>query len=170
MIEEGSSRRKKLKYILIIAILIIIIGIFSVYTHFNNSLNSALKRSLETFNLISVSSTPITDGVELNITYILRNPTEFPIIVETIIISFAVDDVDIGGINISPNKTILASESSYLHFFPSVKDTRALNSLKNDSFKLSITEGSSMSGSTAYLFFHAHSTKSIVYSEIIHNS
>ena len=169
MIQEGDDGRKKLKYAVIAAILIIVIGIFSVYTYFNNSLNSALKRSLETFDLISVSSTPITDGVELNITYILRNPTEFPIILETIITSFTIDDIDIGGINISPNKTIPASESSYFHFFPIVKDARVLNSLENETFKLSITEGSSMSGSTAYLFFHAHSTKSIVYSEIIHN-
>lgn len=155
---------------MITVILITIIGTFSTYTYFTNSLNSALKKSLETFNLTSVSGTPITEGVELNITYILQNPTEFPVIVETIIISFAIDNIDIGGVNIAPNKTVSASESSYFYFIRFVTDETVLNSLQNETYKLSVTEGSWISGSTGFLLFQVHATKSIASSEIIHNT
>lgn len=171
MIEESNSKKKKLSYIIIILISIISIGTITTYTYFTNSLNSALKRSLETFNLVSVSSTPLTEGVELNITYILQNPTAFPITIKTIAISFAIDNIDIGGKNIDDvNNTVSARESSYFYFFRHVTDETVLRSFQNVTYKLSVAEGSWISGSTKFLLLQAHATKSIASSEIINNT
>jgi LEA14-like dessication related protein len=169
MIEENNNKKKKLRYLIIILVLIGIVTI-STYTYFTNSLNSALKRALKTFELASINSTPLTEGVELNIAFILQNPTAYSITIDTIAISFEIDNIDIGGKDINPNSTISARGSSYFYFIRHVTDGTVLKSLENETYKFSVTEGSWISGSTKFLIIQTHATKSIVGSEIIQNA
>jgi len=168
--EKENEKGKKLRYTAIAIILIAILTFISIYTYVSNSINSALTASLETFSFESAIATPTVEGAELNITFILTNPTEFPIIIDTIIISFSIDNVDIGGPpSINPNETVLAGKHNYFFFYNRVIKENVLNSLQNETYKLSVTEGSWIRGSASYLFFQTHITKPIAFSTIVQN-
>lgn len=169
--EKKNEKRKKLRYIAIAVILIVTIVSISIYTYVSNSVNSALMVSLETFSFESANVTPMVEGVELNITFILTNPTEFSIIVNTISIAFSIDNVDIGGVSINPNETVLAGKHNYFYFYNHVEkeEEDVLNSLQNETYKLSVTGGSWIRGSASFLFFQTHVAKSIAFSAIIQN-
>ena len=167
--EKENEKGKKLRYTAIAVILIAILAFLSIYTYVSNSVNSALTASLETFSFESAIATPTVEGAELNITFILTNPTEFPIIIDTIIISFSIDNVDISGVNINPNETVLAGKHNYFYFYNRVIKENVLNSLQNETYKLSVTEGSWIRGSASYLFFQTHITKPIAFSTIVRN-
>ncbi|MCK4435305.1 hypothetical protein KAU87_00680 [Candidatus Bathyarchaeota archaeon] len=167
--EKENEKGKKLRYTAIAVILIAILAFLSIYTYVSNSVSSALTASLETFSFESAIATPTVEGAELNITFILTNPTEFPIIIDTIIISFSIDNVDIRGVNINPNETVLAGKHNYFYFYNRVIKENVLNSLQNETYKLSVTEGSWIRGSASYLFFQTHITKPIAFSTIVRN-
>ena len=167
--EKGNEKGKKLRYTAIAVILIAILTFISIYTYMSNSVNSALTASLETFSFESAIATPTVEGAELNITFILTNPTEFPIIIDTIIISFSIDNVDIGGVSINPNETVLAGKHNYFYFYNRVIKENVLNSLQNETYKLSVTEGSWIRGSASHLFFQTYVDKPIAFSTIVRN-
>jgi len=167
--EKENEKGKKLRYTAIAIILIAILAFISIYTYVSNSINSALTASLETFSFESAIATPTVEGAELNITFILTNPTDFPIIIDTIIISFSIDNVDIGGVSINPNGTVLAGKHNYFYFYNRVIKENVLNSLQNETYKLSVTEGSWIRGSASYLFFQTHITKPIAFSTMVQN-
>jgi|GEM_PF-4032537 len=167
--EKENEKGKKLRYTAIAIILIAILAFISIYTYVSNSINSALTASLETFSFESAIATPTVEGAELNITFILTNPTDFPIIIDTIIISFSIDNVDIGGVSINPNETVLAGKHNYFYFYNRVIKENVLNSLQNETYKLSVTEGSWIRGSASYLFFQTHITKPIAFSTMVQN-
>lgn len=169
MRKEKNERRRKLGYIAIAAILLAIIIFISIYTYMSNSINSSTKASLETFQLTSASSIPTVEGAELNITFNLRNPTHFPIVIETISITFSIDDIDIRGVSIDLNETIAAGESRYFYFYPPVTNEHVLNSLQNETYKLRVTEGSWIGASASFLFFQAYVAQPITLSALIQN-
>ena len=169
--EKENEKGKKLRYTAIAIILIAILAFISIYTYVSNSINSALTASLETFSFESAIATPTVEGAELNITFILTNPTEFPIIIDMIIISFSINNVDIGGVSIMDayNETVLAGKHNYFYFYNRVIKENVLNSLQNETYTLSVTEGSWIRGSASYLFFQTHITKPIAFSTIVRN-
>jgi len=167
--EKGNKKGKKLRYTAIAVILIAILTFISIYTYMSNSVNSALTASLETFSFESAIATPTVEGAELNITFILTNPTEFPIIIDTIIISFSIDNVDIGGVSINPNETVLAGKHNYFYFYNRVIKENVLNSLQNETYKLRVTEGSWIRGYASHLFFQTYVDKPIAFSTIVRN-
>ena len=167
--EKGNEKGKKLRYTAIAVILIAILTFISIYTYMSNSVNSALTASLETFSFESAIATPTVEGAELNITFILTNPTEFPIVINTIIISFSIDNVDIGGVSINPNETVLAGKHNYFYFYNRVIKENVLNSLQNETYKLSVTEGSWIRGYASHLFFQTYVDKPIAFSTIVRN-
>ena len=169
MREEKNERRRKLWHTGIVITLISIIIFALIYTYMSNSVNSALMTSLETFGLESTISTPTLEGAELSITFILTNPTEFPIMINAIKAYFSIDNIDIGGLIISPNETVLAGKHNYFYFYHRVTNPTVLNSLQNATYKLSVTAGSYIRGSASYFFFQTQVTKSIVFSEIVYN-
>ncbi len=169
MREEKNERRRKLWHTGIVITLISIIIFAFIYTYMSNSVNSALMTSLETFGLESTISTPTLEGAALNITFILTNPTEFPIMINAIKAYFSIDNIDIGGVTINPNETVLAGKHNYFYFYHRVTNPTVLNSLQNATYKLSVTAGSYIRGSASYFFFQTQVTKSIVFSEIVYN-
>jgi len=168
--EKENEKGKKLRYTAIAIILIAILAFISIYTYVSNSVSSALTASLETFSFESAIATPTVEGAELNITFILMNPTEFPVVIDTIIISFSIDNVDIGGVSIkNPNETVLAGKHNYFYFINRVVKESVLNSLQNETYKLSVTKGSWIRGSASYLFFQTYVDKQIAFSTIVQN-
>lgn len=167
--EKKNEKGKKLRIIAIAIILIVTVVSISIYTYVSNSVNSALMASLETFSFESAISTPTEEGAELNITFILTNPTEFSMVIDTIIISFSIDNIDIGGVNINPNETVLAGKHNYFYFYNRVTKENVLNSLQNETYKLSVNEGSWIRGSASFLFFQTHIAEPITFSAIVQN-
>lgn len=150
----------------IVLALVTIIAVAAVYTYLNNTLAGALMQSLGTFRVVSVtypSASP--DSVTLNITFMLRNPTDFPITLERIIVSFSVDDRDIGFLDLFPAQYLPAEEKTFFHFIRSVKNENVLRSFEKPTYILWV-EGKIV-GSLNYLFVDTSSTRRLAFSQTV---
>lgn len=156
---------------LLFALIIIAVIVFAaVHTFLSNAVVSALKRSLGTLSLLSVTypaanlSSP-DPFVQLNITFTLTNPTDYHVTVEAISIAFSVDRQDIGGINVPLDEEVQAGESSIFFFVQTVNEDNVLQSLMNPTFTLS---GAGIAkGSAHYLYFRTSSTRTLGFSKTV---
>lgn len=144
MREERTSRRKKLLIVAIVAALAIVLGVAFVRTYLNNTLTTALKRSLGTLKMSSVEYY----GGELNITFVLENPTDFSITVEAISVSFYVNEKPVGVVSAPLGDDLAAGESTFFSF--SSPQWQSMNIAQNQTYRLRV-EGM-ISGSARYPF------------------
>lgn len=153
--ERTSRRRRTLIRIGLLSIPIAILVAAATYLYLNNALTDALFQSLGTFQIASVTYPTVEpDRVDLNITFRIENPTEYSITIERIRISFAIDNKDIGGINVSPNQTLGAGENTAIYFIHSVREDRVLNSVRSQTYILTVT--GRIRGSARYSFLQTY--------------
>lgn len=165
--KEKTGRRKKLLRVAIVLALVFVLAVAAIYIHLNNIITAALTQSLRTFKIASVTYPSVQlNPVEVNITFILKNPTDFSITVETIIISFSIDDRDIGGVTVYPTQNLPAGENTYFYFIHTVTNEDVLNSVRNSTYKLSVN--GRIGGSARYLFVQAHVGRRVVFSQKAH--
>ena len=153
------------------ALIIIAVIVFAVvHTFLSNAVASALKRSLGTLSLLSVTyptanlSSP-EPFVQINITFTLTNPTDYPVTVEAIWIDFSIDRQDIGGIDVPLDEEVQAGESTVFFFVQTVDEDNVLQSLMNPTFTLS-GEGIAK-GSARYFYFQTSSTRTLGFSKTV---
>jgi len=164
--KEKTGRRKKLLRIAMVLALVIVLAVAAIYIYLNNTLTAALMQSLRTFKMVSVTYSSVeADSVELNITFILENPTDFSITVEAIIIFFSVDERDIGGVTVSPTQNLPARENTSFYFIRYVTDEDVLDSIRNQTYKLSV-EGKIV-GYTRYLFVYKRMDRRLAFAETV---
>jgi len=157
---------------LLFASIIIAVIVFAViHTFLSNAVTSALKRSLGTLSLLSVTY-PVANlsspepFVEINITFTLTNPTDYSVTVETISITFSVDRQEIGRTYDLPlDEEVQAGESAVFFFVQTVKEDNVLQSLMNPTFTLS-GDGTA-EGSTHYFYFRTSSTRIVAFSKTV---
>lgn len=158
--QEADGRRKKLTWVILTLTLIIVVALAALYVNFSNVLNNALQRSLSRFSMDSVAYPMVNlDAVDINITFILENPSDLTITVEVILLSFWVDDEDIGTVSVMPHQEAPPGEASYFYFVRHVTDITVLESFQNPNYELRI-EGR-ISGSARYFFIEATLEKSV---------
>ncbi len=164
MKKRKSDRRRTLRYVILVLALAAILAVAAIYINFNSTLVAALGNSLNTFRLTEVTYPTVEpDSIDLNISFILRNPSDFAVTVESIIIYFSVDDRDIGGVSISPGQDIPAGESSFFYFIRHVTDDPVLNSVRNQTYRLGV-EGR-IDVSARFFFVQSVRDRRLVFSE-----
>jgi hypothetical protein len=142
----------------------------AAHTFLSNAVASALRRSLGTITLQSATFPAInlsspTPSVEINITIILTNPSDYPITIDKINLAFSVDQQYIGGLNIPLGEDVQAGESTTFFFIQILDDNNTLQRLKNPTFILS-GEGSA-TGSAHFLYFQTSSTRTLAFSQTV---
>ncbi len=172
LLKSRTTRRKRMWRLLFASIIIAVIVFAVIHTFLSNAVTSALKRSLGTLSLLSVTypaanlSSP-EPFVEINITFTLTNPTDYSVTVETISITFSVDRQDIGGINddLLLDEEVQAGESAVFFFVQTVKEDNVLQSLMNPTFTLS--GDGVVKGSTHFFYFRTSSTRIVAFSKTV---
>lgn len=163
---EKADRRKKLLRVLVVLVLIIVIAIAAIYTHLNNAFTVALMESLSTFEVTRVEYPSIQpDSIQLNITFTLKNPTDFPISIEAIIISLYIDEKHIIGVNLPLNENLPAGEDTFFYSIHDVTSNDVLSSIRSQTYTLRV-EGEIV-GSTSYLFVQTHVRKGLAFSNVV---
>ena len=158
--EEEKTRRRKLVRIILALIIVIALITVTLQIYLGNALNASLIRSLNTFELSSVTYPSIQPSeVELNITFLMRNPTDFTMSVESIDISFSVNNIDIGGINVDTTQKLLPGDSTFFYALHNVNDANVLNSLRDETYSLKVA--GTISGHSSYLFFNSHQRRQV---------
>jgi len=164
--EKKADRRKKLSRIMVVLALIIIIAVAAIYTHLNNTFTVALMESLSTFEVTEVEYPSIQpDSIQLNITFILKNPTDFPISIETIIISLNINEKYIIGVNLPLNENLSAGEAIFFYSIRDVTGNDVLSSIRSQTYTLRV-EGEIV-GSISYLFVQTHVRKGLAFSKVV---
>ena len=153
-----ETNRRKLKRIFLVTGLALFILIAVNYLHLNNTLGTALRQTLRTFDMVEVTyPSTSTEIVYLNITFIINNPTDFPMTIESINIRFEVGSIEIGGMNIAPSQDIPAGEYTHFQFTYAVSNADVLITLQKESYGLRMD--GSISGSTRFLFVQTSATR-----------
>jgi hypothetical protein len=165
-----TNRRKRLWRLLIASIIIAVIAFAALHTFLSNAVASALKRSLGTLSLQSVTYPAINLSspepfVQVNITFTLTNPTVYPVTIEAISLAFSIDQQDIGGLNVPLVEDVQAGESTVFFFVQTVDDDNVLQSLMNPTFSLS-GEGLA-TGSAHFLYFQTSTTRTLAFSKTV---
>jgi hypothetical protein len=165
--EEKGKRKRRLVWAAV-AVALLIIAAFAVgYVNLTNALSSALSQSLNTFDLNSVVY-PLAgpDWIDLNITFLMRNPTSYPVKLNAITLSFRVDGRDIVGVPpIEPNQELSPGESYPYSFLRNVTDAHILSSLNSETYTLTIK--GKISASVSYLLFSASRSRDIDSARIV---
>lgn len=158
--ETRGGKRKKLAWATAAVAIMVIIAFAVVYVNLNSALNSALFQSLNTFDLVSVAYPSVSpDTVDLNITFSLENPTSYTTKVSAIMLSFRVDEKDIGSVNFEPNQDLPPGEENFFYFFRHVTDENILMSFNNQTYNLVIK--GKISASVSHFFVGASRSRDI---------
>lgn len=166
MREKKADRRKKLLRIMVVLALIIIIAVAAIYTHLNNTFTVALMESLSTLEVTRVEYPSIQpDSIQLNITFILKNPTDFPISIEEIIISLYINEKYIIGVNLPLNENLPAGEDIFFYSIRDVTGNDVLSSIRSQTYTLKV-EGEIV-GSISYFFVQTHVHKGLAFSKVV---
>ncbi|MCW4051673.1 MAG: hypothetical protein NWE78_00510 [Candidatus Bathyarchaeota archaeon] len=156
--EEGKKRKNKLIRIAIVLIIATILIAAAIQVYMGNILTASLIRSLETFELDSVSYPSVQpDEVELNVTFTLENSGTFRIVVERIDISFFVENNDIGGIRVDATQEILPNNTVVYFAIHFVTDEKILNILRTNSYNLKMS--GTITGYSNFLFIQSRQRK-----------
>ena len=159
-LKEEKTRRKKLVRIILALIIVIALIIVALQIYLGNTLNASLIRTLDTFELMSVTYPSVQPSeIELNLTFFMRNPTEIPMSVESIDISFSVNTLDIGGINVDTAQSLLPGDSTFFYALHYVNDANVLNSLRDETYSLKVA--GTISGQSSYLFLNSHKQRQV---------
>ncbi|UCD96608.1 MAG: LEA type 2 family protein [Candidatus Bathyarchaeota archaeon] len=169
-LSSRTHRRKRLRRLLIAIIVIVVVVFAATHTFLSNAVTSALRRSLGTITLQSATFPAInlsspTPFVEINITITLTNPSDYPITIDVIDLTFSVDQRIIGGLNIPLGENVPAGESTIFFFIQRVDDNNILQSIMNPTFILS-GEGLAK-GSVHFLYFQTSSTRTLSFSQTV---
>ena len=162
MFDDEKGKRKRRRVWAAVAVALLVIAACTVvYVNLTNALSSALSQSLNTFALDSVVySSAGSDWIDLNITFLMRNPTGYPVTVNAITLSFWVDDRDIVGVPpIEPNQELAPGESYPYSFLRNVTDAQILSSLNRERYTLTIK--GKIRASVSYLLFSASRSRDI---------
>ncbi|MCK4477557.1 hypothetical protein KAU88_03390 [Candidatus Bathyarchaeota archaeon] len=163
---KEADRRKKLLRVLVVLALIIVIVIAAIYNYLNNTYTVALMESLSTFEVTRVEYPSIQpDSIQLNITFILKNPTDFPISIEEIIISLYIDEKYIIGVSLPLNENLPAGEDTFFYSIHDVTGNDVLSSIRSQTYTLRV-EGEIV-GSISYLFVQARVHKGLAFSKVV---
>ena len=158
--DENHRPRKKLVWTAAAIILISLIAFAVVYVNISNTLNSALFRLLSTFDLERVTYPSVTaNAIDVNITFLIRNPTSYTARINTITLSFWVNDIDIESIDVDPEQDLPPGEEGFFYFFPHVTDDRVLTSFNNRTYQLTVK--GTIRASTGYFAFGASRNRDI---------
>jgi LEA14-like dessication related protein len=164
--KEKANRRRRLIWLVAGLTLVIIISVTAFQNYMNNTLDDALTKSLNTFQKVSVAYPLVEpDLIKINITFNLRNPTDFAMTVTAVTVSLSVDEIEIDTVSIPLDQSIPAKENGSFFIEYSVVNEAALNSIRNQTYKLGI-EGS-ITASDSYLFVHDGRTKVFTFIETI---
>lgn len=170
LLRSRTPRRKRMWRLLFASIIIVVIVFAVIHTFLSNAVTSALKRSLGTLSLLSVTY-PVANlsspepFVEINITFTLTNPTDYPVTVEAIRITFSVDRQEIGTIDVQLDEEVQAGESAVFFFVQTLDEDNVLQSLMNPTFTLS--GDGIVKGSTHYFYFRTSSTRIVAFSKTV---
>lgn len=133
------SKRRRLVWAILVPTIMVITVLAVFYVNLNSALNSALSQSLNTFDLVRVEYPSVSpDVVDVNITFSMENPTNYTVEVNAIVLSFWIDDKDIGTVNIEPNQDFPPGEESFFYFFRHVTDEDVLTSISTQTYELTI--------------------------------
>jgi len=158
-----EKTRKKWTYVLIALTLAAILAGAVIYVNLSNTLTAALIKASSTFRRFSVTYPSVEpDSVDINITFSLNNPTDFAVTVESIFVSFSIDDKDIGEVAVFPSQNVPAGESSFFYFIRHVTDENVLKSLRNQTYRLSAT--GKLGVSANYFFIQSRWDRNIAFS------
>ncbi len=160
MIEEKKLRRKRLIRIAAIVIIATLLATAAIQVYMNNVLVASLIRSLETFELDSVSYPLVEpDEVELNITFTLENSGGFRLVVERIDIRFFVENNDIGGVAVDVGEEILPGATAVYYAVSPVDDDQILTILRSSSYDLKVS--GTITGYSDFLFVESRVRKQV---------
>ncbi|HUV98507.1 MAG TPA: hypothetical protein VMW14_03290 [Candidatus Paceibacterota bacterium] len=161
--EKTGGKRKKLVWTMVALALVVIIALAIVYVNVTNALNSALRSSLHTFALASVTYASAIDGaVDINVSLSLENPTAYALKVDAIELSFWVDGKYIGRLpaGVELDRDLPTGEKVYFQFIRQhITDEAVVDTLHKQTYKF-ILEGE-ISASASYLFVEAHWDRTI---------
>jgi len=160
LIEEKKLRRKKLIRLAVIVIIATVLIAAAIQVYMNNVLAASLIRSLETFELDSVSYPSIQpDEVELNVTFTLENSGSFRLVVEKIDISFLVENNDVGGVRVDAAQEILPGDTAIYYAVHLVENEKILSILRSSSYNLKVS--GTITGYSNFLFVESRVRKQV---------
>ncbi len=156
----ASGKRKQLFYALLILALITVIALAAVYVNFSSALHAALNQSLNTFRVDRVEYPAVgPDAVDVNMTFVVENPSNLAVTVDAITLSFWIDDIDIGTVAVTSPQEMLPGEASYFQLVRNVKDPTVLERLQNPTYELRMV--GQVRGSARHFFVEATVEKTI---------
>ena len=160
--ERTGGKRKKLVWTMVALALVTIIALGIIYVNVSNALNSALRSSLNTFALGSVTYASAIDGtVDMNVSLSLENPTTYALKVRAIALSFWVGGKYIGSLTVMPDQDLPLREKVSFHFVRHLTDEEVISTLRKQTYEL-VLDGK-ISASASYLFVEASWDRAIDY-------
>jgi hypothetical protein len=163
-LRREKTRKKKWTYTLIALTLAAILAGAIIYVNLSNTLTAALIKASSTFRRFSVTYPSVEpNSVDINITFILNNPTDFAVTVESIFVSFSIDNNDIGEVVVFPSQNIPAGEHSFFYFIRHVTNENVLKSLRNQTYGLKVTGKLGLSAN--YFFIQSRWDRNIAFFE-----
>jgi hypothetical protein len=163
--EEKSRRKRKLVWAALAVVVLILIAFGVVYVNISNAANSALARSLNEFDLASVENATYpsigASWVVVNIKFLMRNPTDYAVKINTIMLSFWVDDRDVGNLPVYDklNLDLFPGEEAPFDFSWNETDEGILTSFHSQTYWLTVK--GKITASVDYSVFGASRSRTI---------